>query len=569
MQLSQNALTTLEARYLLRNDKGEVVETPEELFDRIASSIASVENNRTLKNLWRDKFHRLLASLDFLPNTPTIMNAGLERGQLSACYVLPIDDSIRGIYTTLADSAVIHQSGGGTGFSFGRLRPADAVVDSKQGVASGPISFASVYNQSTEIMKQGGKRKGANMMIMPIDHPDILAFIDMKLTPGVMTNFNVSVAITDAFMDALANDSTYQLKHPKTGVTDVLKARYVWNKIAENAHRSAEPGLIFIDRINKKSAYWEEIEATNPCGEQPLPPYGSCNLGSINLSNFVTKYTQVAWVRLAEVVYDAVRFLDNVIDANVYPTQELHDHAHRYRNIGLGVMGWADMLIKLGIPYNSDKAVQLGKTLMRFINAEAHRYSIRLAQEKGTPSGAPFKSFFAYSRRFRRNATLTTVAPTGSLCILANCSSGVEPNFAYELEKHVLDTVLVEYHPLYKEAKETGTFNKEVFVEAHEVSGVQHVDMQAAFQENCDSAISKTINLPNDASVSDVQSAYTRAWETGCKGITVYRDGSRMGVLHRVEKSSNEETCCEAPNIRVESGCETCQNCHTSKCLIA
>lgn len=569
-QFSANALQLLETRYLLRDSEGVVIEKPDELLYRIATAIASVEPTQKEREEWTADFYQALDSLDFLPNTPTIMNAGKEKGQLSACYVLPIEDSMVGIFTSLKDAAIIHQTGGGTGFDFSRLRPEGSMVSSKAGVSTGPLSFAQVYNSATEAVKQGASRRGANMMNLRVDHPNILEFIDMKMTPGVMTNFNVSVTVTDEFMVALENDEEYELKHEFTGVVGKLRARDVWARIAHNAWRSAEPGIIFIDRVNEGSPYWEKIEATNPCGEQPLPPYGSCNLGSINLSNFVLG-GRVDWDRLGRSIPTYVRFLDNVIDANVYPTEQLDAQAKKYRNIGLGVMGWADMLIKLKIGYNSDEAVQLGKEVMWFINFKSHIYSAKLGREKGLAGVGKQKKIFEYSSRDRRNATLTTVAPTGSLCILANCSSGVEPNFAFALDKHVMDTVLTEYHPLYEAAKNNGGVRKDVFVEAHDVSPKWHVDMQAAFQENCDSGISKTINLPESATVQDVQAAYLQAYHTGCKGVTVYRDGSRAGVLHKkeIEEDDSIELCCDHPNIVLESGCETCKNCGTSKCLIA
>lgn len=567
--VTKNALETLEKRYFLRDDDGNVAETAEELWSRIATAVASVEPHDQQE--WTEKFEALLAKLDFLPNTPTIINAGREGGQLSACFVLPINDSMDSIFTTLKDAAIIHKTGGGTGFDFSRLRPEGATVSNKTGVSTGPISFAKVYNAATDAVKQGATRRGANMMNLRVDHPDILKFIDMKNTPGVMTNFNVSVTVTNEFMEALEADEDYELKHPVTGVVDTLSARYVWDLIARNAWQSAEPGILFIDRINEKSPYWETIEASNPCGEQPLPPYGSCNLGSINLSNFVVD-RQIDWKRLEEVIRTSVRFLDNVIDANSYPTQELHDHAQKYRNIGLGVMGWADMLIKLKIPYTSEEAVSLARGLMEFVNKVAHQYSVELAAEKGSPSAAPFKTFFDYSSPERRNATLTTVAPTGSISILADCSSGIEPNFAFRMEKHIMDSVMVVYHTLYEKASNNGGVDASIFIDAHQVDVDTHVDMQAAFQANCDSAISKTINLPNSATVRDVQEAYFKAWRTGCKGITVYRDGSREGVLHRRDepKTTEEGYCTDCGGeLVMESGCEKCLSCGLSKCLIS
>lgn len=588
MALTPNSLFTLKERYFLRDKQGEIIEDEHQLWHRIALAIANEESSDNVEE-WYEKFHHLVSTQEFLPNTPSIMNAGLPEGQLSACFVLPIEDAILngkdGIFDTLGQAAKIHQSGGGTGFDFSRLRPKNAMVDSKQGVASGPISFASIYDKSTQEMKQGGKRKGANMMNLRVDHPDILEFIDMKMTKGVMTNFNVSVTITDAFMEALENDTEYELKHTTTGVTGKLRAKDVWEKIASNAWRSAEPGIIFIDRVNRFSPYEERIEATNPCGEQPLPPYGSCNLGSIDVSKFVNESDRdFDWDRLAECVRWSTRFLDNVIDANHYPTEELKAHALKYRNIGLGLMGWADALLKLRIAYNTEHAVLLARYTMRFVNKVSHEYSIQLAEEKGLPSGAPFPSFFTYSSPYRRNATATTEAPTGSLCIIAgDISSGIECNFSFEpYEKHVLDTILKVTHSIYERAKREGWYTKELFVTSHDISPEYHVRMQAAFQENCDSGISKTINLPKTATVEDVQEAYRLAWETGCKGITVYRDGSREGVLIKLETEEDDTfeelipdgfpdpfACCEKPKIKVESGCETCMNCGVSKCLIA
>lgn len=567
MILSENALTILNDRYLLRDSEGNIIEEADELLWRVACAVASAEEGLENQCSWAEKFESLLSNLDFLPNTPTLMNAGKEKGQLSACFVLPIEDSMEGIFTSLKDAAIIHQTGGGTGFDFSRLRPKGSTVSNKSGVSTGPLSFAGVYNSATDAIKQGASRRGANMMNLRVDHPDILEFIDMKMTPGVMTNFNVSVTITNEFMEALDRNGTYKLHHPFTGVVGELDAKSVWDRIARNAWRSAEPGIVFIDRVNERSPYWERIEATNPCGEQPLPPYGSCNLGSINLSNFADD-GKVDWLRLAEVTRYAVRFLDNVIDVNVYPLEAIEKHTKAYRNIGLGVMGWADLLIKLKLSYNSKEAVVLAEKLMEFINKVAHEYSFELAQEKGLPEAGPFKTFYEYSSAKRRNATLTTVAPTGTLSRLANCSSGVEPNFSFAYDSYILDKIITQYHPLYKKAKENGGVDKGIFVESSDVPVDQHVYMQAAFQKHCDSAISKTINLAKSATVEDVQDAYIAAWRNGCKGITVYRDGSREGVLHKIE-SQDDDSCCETPDILKESGCETCRNCGVSKCLMA
>lgn len=571
--LSEIALTTLEKRYLLRDEKGNLTERPDQLFSRVARAVAEVEPSN-LSPYWEDKFYEILSELKFLPNTPTLMNAGKKDGQLSACYVLPIEDSMEGIFTTLKDAAIIHKTGGGTGFDFSRLRPEGAVVSNKSGVSTGPLAFCQVFDKATEVVKQGASRRGANMMNLRVDHPDILEFIDMKMTPGHMTNFNVSVTVTDAFMEALENDGTYELKHPVSGVTDTLRARFVWDKIANNAWRSAEPGIIFIDRVNRHSPYRDRIEATNPCGEQPLPPYGSCNLGSIDVSKFY-RGDGFNWDELADVIETSVRFLDNVIDANVYPTPELHKHAQTYRNIGLGIMGWADLLIKAGVPYNSSEAILFAQELAEFVNKKAHKYSELLANEKGLPSGAPFKKFFGYSTRFRRNATLTTQAPTGTISMIAGCSSGIEPVFAFEMERHQMDIILTDYHHLWKEHKENGLFEREAFVDAHAVDVRTHVLMQAAFQKHCDSAISKTINLSSDSNVEDVKKAYLLAWQTGCKGITVYRDGTRGNILKRIEHEDDsqaaveEYVCCSNPVRVKESGCESCKSCGYSVCLIS
>ena len=582
MELTNIAQTTLTERYLLRDNKGDICETPDGLWKRVANAISSVEQTDELRNEWYEKFHSRLSKLEFLPNTPTIINAGKENGQLSACFVLPIEDSMEGIFKTLSDAAIIHKTGGGTGFDFSSLRPEGAMVSNKTGVSTGPLAFCQVYDKATEVVKQGSTRRGANMMTFSVHHPQILDFIDMKLTPGVMTNFNVSVTVSNEFMEAVKNDTKYELRHPYTGGVGHLNAREVWRKIATNAWNSAEPGIIFIDRANEKSPYWEEIVATNPCGEQPLPPYGSCNLGSIDVSKFVTRKAigeqalarsyGFDWIGLADCVYDAVRFLDNVIDANHFPIPELHEHAQRYRNIGLGVMGWADALIKMGISYNSELALGLAEEMADFLNREAHKYSVLLAEEKGTPDAAPFKNFYEYSSASRRNATLTTVAPTGTISMIAGCSSGIEPVFAFSMVRHQMNMELTEYHYLYQAAKLNGGADPEVFVDAHSVTPEQHVRMQAAFQAHNDSAISKTINLPSSSQIEDVENAYHLAWETGCKGITVYRDGSREGVLHRKdEPKTTMAGYCEECGTEVvnQNGCETCPACGLSKCLIA
>lgn len=840
-EYSTIALEALPARYYLRDTKGNLLETePDHLWRRVSAHIASAEVDEEKKSYWEKRCFQRLSNGDFMFNTPTLMNAGKKNGQLSACFVLPIEDSMEGIFSTLRNAAIVHKTGGGTGFDFSSLRPEGAMVSNKTGVSTGPLAFCQVYDKATEVIKQGSSRRGANMMTFRVDHPDILQFIEMKSTPGVMTNFNVSVSITDEFMEALKNDDEYELKHPFTGTVGKLSARFVWEKIAFNAWKSAEPGIIFIDRINDKSPFHERIESVNPCwtgdtkvwtlygprtfkdlakegkdvpvltqssegkliykmmrrphrtaraaeiyrvvldngkqlrctpnhnfylrsgakimakdlavgmslascyrvvanqkgylkltngietqmehhiniswkegrrpdypfehchhineikwdnspdnleimsasahnsmhmkgeknplygvshpysqpgkkngryrhditdeqitelyskygstikvaktlncspylvqkrlsklraeianhkvvlveklhykqdvyngcvddthsyfvmcgkndailsancGEQPLPPYGACNLGSINLSNFVSN-REVMWDDLAECVYDGVRLLDNVIDVNSYPLPEIRSMALKYRNIGIGPMGLADAFIKLGLRYDSDEAVEMSSKLAKFIHNCAHEASYQLAMEKGFPSGYPFAT-----EGVRRNATLDNSAPTGTISLFAGCSSGIEPNFAYELVRNQLDKEFVEYHPLYALHKATGnTYEPEVFVEAQEVSWNYHIKHQAAWQKYVDAGISKTINLPEDADVLDVMLAYRFAYETGCKGVTVYRDGSRgVGVLSK-KVVENDSVCCDNPSIAMQDGCETCANCGVSKCSIA
>lgn len=541
LQLTENALATLRARYLRKNEKGRVAEKPEELFHRVARAVAAGEEPFTGRKgvrLAEERFFELMASLTFLPNSPTLMNASTELGQLSACFVLPVGDSLPEIFNTLRDAALIHQSGGGTGFSFSRLRPAGDMVKSTMGISSGPVSFMKVFDGATEAIKQGGTRRGANMGILRVDHPDIQNFIAAKDQEGVLVNFNISVAVTDAFMAAMARGEDYPLVNPRNGQeTGRLSAAKVFAAIAEQAWKNGEPGLIFLDTINAghPAAHVGTIEATNPCGEEPLLPYESCNLGSLNLVKLADARGKIDYHRLAQAVRWAVRFLDDVIEVNHYPLPAIEEITRGNRKIGLGVMGFADLLILQGVPYHSEAALQVAEEIMSFIHQESIAASEELAQERGAYSN------FEGSLRQReggapmRNATVNTIAPTGTLSLIAGVSSGIEPIFAFEYERHVLGTVLKEVHPLYRRLrKEEAPIDPEVFVTARQVSPEWHVRMQAAFQKYVDNAVSKTINFPAGATLEDVRRAFLLAHELGCKGITVYRDKSRRSQVLNV-----------------------------------
>ncbi len=577
-ELSENSLKVLERRYLIKDNDGKVIETPEELFRRVARAIAGPEKKfgasaQEVKE-WEEKFYNLMYSLEFMPNSPTLMNAGRPLGQLSACFVLPIEDSMESIFDAVKHTALIHKSGGGTGFAFSRLRPKNSVVASTSGVASGPISFMRVINSATEAVKQGGTRRGANMGILRVDHPDIVDFISCKDDLSELTNFNISVAITNAFMNAVEQNGFYELIDPRTnspyvkdGQVVCLNARVVFDKIVEHAHRTGEPGLMFIDHMNDGNPITRIglYESTNPCGEQPLLPYESCNLGSLNLSKMLravvdleskelTRY-EIDWERIDRTVRLCVRFLDNVIEANKYPLPEIDFHTKQNRKIGLGVMGWADMLILLGIPYNTQEALELAEKVMSRINKTGHDESRKLAERRGVFPNWGESFFFSEDEgreRRMRNSTVTTIAPTGTISIIAGCSSGIEPLFAVSYVRTVMDkTRMAEVNPIFERiAKARGFYSEElierisrensiarcdeipedvrnIFVTTHDVSPEWHVRMQAAFQKYTDNAVSKTINLPNDASTEDVEDAYMLAYKLGCKGITIYRDGSR------------------------------------------
>jgi len=536
LKLSENAITVLEKRYLLKDDKGKVTEKPIEMFRRVASAIISAEKKYKLPKEeminWEKQFLEIMVNLEFLPNSPTFTGAGTDLGQLSACFVLPVDDSMEGIFDAIKYTAMIHKSGGGTGFSFSRLRAKGDPVKSTQGLASGPLSFMTVFNQATETIKQGGTRRGANMGILRVDHPDIIAFIDAKKEDDMFNNFNFSVATTDKFIKAIEEDKDYDLIDPSTKKkVGTLKAKEVWQKIIANAWGNGDPGVIFIDVINKynPTPHIGEVESTNPCGEQPLLPYESCNLGSINLAKFL-KEGRIEFDRLKEVTRAAVRFLDDVIDVNKYPLEQIKQMSRANRKIGLGVMGWADLLIQLGVPYDSQEALDLADKIMKLISEEADKMSVELAKEKGVFPNFEGSIYDTPDSEGIRNATRTTIAPTGTLSILGDCSSGIEPIYAlcYIRKSHIGkegdDWVeLLNVNPYFEKiAKDKGFYTKDlmkkiadkgsiqefteipesikrVYVTAHDISPEWHVKMQAAFQKYTDNAVSKTINFPKSA----------------------------------------------------------------------
>ncbi len=595
---SENAIKVLEKRYLLRNLDGQLTESPEGLFERVARCVVKAEErfgaSAESQLSTYEQFRGMLLAREFLPNSPTLMNAGKKGGQLSACFVLPIPDSLEGIFETCKNAALIHKTGGGTGFSFSRLRPANDPVASSVGVASGPVSFMGVYDAATEAIRQGGTRRGANMAMLRIDHPDIEKFIRAKRDTQKLNNFNISVSVTDAFMEALSTGSDYDLIHPCSGkAVSRLNAQHVFSSIVENAHATGEPGIVFIDRINNSDPIrqavdengeivpgTEDIEATNPCGEQPLGPGDACNLGSINLSLFVDEASNsIDWSRLETCIRLAVQFLDDVIEVNCYPLPFIAKATLNNRRIGLGVMGWAEALIKLGIPYDTQEAVDRARELMSFFSRVARQRSVELAEERGLFPNWPHTSWSDNGIKLR-NATVTTIAPTGTISMIAGTSSGIEPIFAVSFLRRVLGGMeLIDVNPLFEKiARERGFYSIElmqriaeegtiahideipadvrrVWVCAHDIDHIWHVKMQAAFQEFTDNAVSKTINFPESASIDDISSVYLTAWELGLKGITVYRDASRKSQVLNIKrtdplaKEKSQQSCLNKQDV--------------------
>ncbi len=586
-KLTVNALEVLKARYLLRDEKENIIETPPLLFERVSKAIANVDKMYGGKQEKSQKtFYEMMTKLEFIPNTPTLFNAGTSIGQLSACFVLPVGDSLEDIFNSVKNMALIEQTGGGVGFDFSRLRPKGDIVRSTKGVASGPVSFMRIFDAATEVIKAGGKRRGAMMGILRIDHPDVLEFIAAKQNPHFLSNFNVSVAVTDEFMQTVEADGEYWLINPRNREkVKTLKAKPVWDLIARCAWGSGDPGVVFIDEINRHNPTPEvgRIESMNPCGEQPLLPYESCNLGSINLSTMVHD-GKINWAKLRETVQNAVHFLDNVVDANVYPLKETAEITRANRKIGLGVMGFADMLIMLGVPYDSEEALKIGERVMAFIEEEAHKKSKEIAEERGSFPNFE-KSIWKDRYSAFRNATVTTVAPTGTISIIAGCSSGIEPLFAVSFMRNVLNGArLFETNALFEEtAKNRGFYSaelfeeiartgsvqkiegvpedvKRLFVTALDIDPVWHIRMQAAFQKSTDNAVSKTVNLPNDAKVEEVREIYDMAWKLKCKGVTVFRYGSKPEQVLYIGEIKTKEGKFISAQSEYAGGCPT-MNC--------
>ena len=567
---SENAKIVLSRRYLKKDSEGNPIESPEQMFERVAKTVAFADilfDPKADIRKTREKFLNMMTSLWFLPNSPTLMNAGREIGQLAACFVLPIEDSMEGIFDTLKNTAIIHKSGGGTGFSFSRIRPANDIVRSTAGVSSGPISFMAVYDASTETVKQGATRRGANMAVLRVDHPDIESFITAKNDLTRLNNFNISVAVTRQFMDALKKGKDYELINPRTGKTvNNISSEKIFDMIVTSAWQTGEPGIIFIDRINDNNTTPElgEIEATNPCGEQPLLPYESCTLGSINLSLMVKDHA-IDFSRLKEVIHDAVHFLDNIVEINKYPLSIIEEMTKKNRKIGLGVMGFSDMLIRMNIAYDSEKAVEQAESVMSFIREESRAASETLAKTRGNFPAYKKSIFDSSSTPYMRNATTTTIAPTGSISIIAGTSSGIEPLFAIAHMRRILEgETLFEMHPIFIQmAHEQGFYNDElaaviaktgsikdillipestrnIFKTSHDILPEWHIRIQAAFQKFTDNAVSKTINFSSGATREDVKQAYLLAYKSGCKGLTIYRDGSRQDQVLCLSKEKTD-----------------------------
>ncbi len=577
LKLTYNSLVVLKERYLLKDESGRIIETPTGMFKRVATAIAKVD--KKYGQDWkksRDSFFGIMSRLEFLPNSPTLFNAGAPLKQLSACFVLPVEDSLKSIFETVKLTALIEQTGGGVGFNFSHLRPKGDIVRSTKGVASGPVSFMRVFDVTTEVIKAGGKRRGAMMGILNADHPDIFEFVNSKLN-GTLQNFNISVGASDEFVKAAMRNDDFELINPRTGeVVRRIDAGTLWQRIVNNAWRIGDPGMIFLDEINRHNPIeGTVIEATNPCGELPLLPYESCNLGSINLTKFV-KGKRFDWERLAETVRLAVHFLDNVIDANVFPDKRIEKATKANRKIGLGVMGWAEALILLGIRYDSWKAIRLAERLMHFISRVAREKSEELGEERGNFPN--FERSIWKDHDAMRNATVTSIAPTGSISIIAGCSSSIEPLFAVAFVRNVLGgKKLLEINPVFEYiAKKRGFYSAELmdkiskkgtvtgidevpedvqklFRTALEIAPEWHVRMQAAFQKYVDNAVSKTVNLPQNATPSDVDEVYKLAFKLKCKGITVFRYGSRRQQVLYLGK-------------RVEAHAEYSGGCPTGVC---
>jgi len=562
-QLSLNAMIILKERYLLRNDKREIVETPQELFLRVAKTVASAERNfdKKKENYFCDKFFKMMSNLEFLPNSPTLMNAGTSLGQLSACFVLPVEDSIEGIFKALKAMALIHKTGGGTGFSFSSLRPRNDLVSTTKGFASGPLSFMKIFDTATSVIIQGGRRRGANMAVLKVTHPDILEFIEAKLDKKSFSNFNLSVGITDKFMKALYKNEKIKLINPRTNkATREIKAKEIFSRLCFSAYQCGDPGIVFLDRINRAHPLRKlgKIEATNPCGEVPLLAYEACNLGSINLSKMVEK-KKINWEKLKEIVQLGVRFLDNIIEVNNFPLKEIEKITKANRKIGLGVMGFADMLVKLRISYNSHQAVKIAQKLMKFIRKSSLEASHHLAIQRGVFPNWRY-SIYKKKNLKLRNATLNSIAPTGSISIIAGCSSGIEPIFSLTYVRKISEgTKLLEINPLIEEvAKEEGVYSKKlmkiikgkvslknlnvpkilknIFVTTFDIDWRRHLSIQAAFQRFVDNAVSKTVNLPHDVSLKEIEKIYLAAARLYLKGVTVYRYGSYKEQVLNIEE---------------------------------